>query len=99
MVKVQSPNLWTTKEVPRGFSFFFLSFLAGVLVVMSRGYSWLWCAGFSLWLLLLCSAGSEGTQALAVAASRLRSRGSWAPEHGLTGLVAPWPVGSSQSRG
>ena len=37
MVKVQSPNLWISKEVPSGF-FFFLSFLG----------SWLWRVGATL---------------------------------------------------
>ena len=39
---------------------FFVAMLRLSLVVASRGYSSLWCAGFSLWwLLLLWSMGSR----------------------------------------
>ena len=62
---------------------------------MSRGYTWLRCAGFSLrWLLLLRSMGSRragfsscGTQASVVVARGLSS----------CGLVAPWSVRSSRT--
>ena len=74
---------WTTREVPyHGFFFIiiinlFLSFwLLWVfvaacrlsLVAASRGYSSLWCTGFSLrWLLLLWSTGSRRTGSVVVA--------------------------------
>ena len=70
------------------------------LVVESRGYSLLQCAGFSLWwLLLLRSTGSRcpgfssyGTQAqeLWLTGSRAQAQKLW-----RTGLAAPWHVGSS----
>ena len=61
------------------------------LVVASRGYSSLWCAGFSLWwLLLLQSSGSRS--------AGFSSCGSQALERRHTGLVAPWHVESSQTR-
>ena len=73
------------------------------LVVVSGGYSSLWCAGFSLrWLVLLRSMGSRhagfgscGTQAqqLWLAGSRVQAQQLW-----CTGLVAPWHVGSSWTR-
>ena len=51
------------------------------LVVMSRGYSSLWCAGFSLrWLLLLRSAGSRH--------AGFSSCGSQALEHRLSSCSA-----------
>ena len=51
------------------------------LVVMSRGYSSLWCAGFSLrWLLLLRSAGSRY--------AGFSSCGSQALEHRLSSCSA-----------
>ena len=73
------------------------------LAAASRGYSSLWCTGFSLrWLLLLRSMGSRrmgfsrcGTQAqqLWLAGSRGQAQQLW-----RTGLVAPRHVGSSRSR-
>ena len=73
------------------------------LVVKSRGYSSLWCMGFSLqWLLLLQSTGSRhagfsscGTwaQQLWHASSRAQAQQLW-----CTGLVAPRHVGSSWAR-
>ena len=73
------------------------------LVAVSRGYSQSQCAGFSLWcLLLLRSTGSR--------CASLSSCGTWAQQLWLTdsraqaqqlwhmGLVAPWHVGSSQTR-
>ena len=61
------------------------------LVVVSRGYSPLRCAGFSLWwLLLLQSMGSRHTG--------FSSCGVWAQYLWRTGLVAPWHVGSSWTR-
>ena len=66
------------------------------LVAVSRGYSSLWCAGFSLqWLLLLRSMGSRH--------AGFSSCGSWSLERRLsscwcTGLVAPRHVESSQTR-
>ena len=70
MVKVQSPNLWITKEVPSGV--FFFPFFFGVLGVASGGYSWLWCVGFSLQGLLMLCTDFKGTQAFVVGVSRLR---------------------------
>ena len=73
------------------------------LVEVSRGYSSLWCTGFSLWwLLLLWSTGSKhagfsncGTwaQQLWLAGSRAQAQQLW-----CTGLVAPWHVVSSWTR-
>ena len=73
------------------------------LVAASRGFSSLRCTGFSLqWLLLLWSTGSRhagftscGTQAqqLWLVGSRVQAQQLW-----HTGLVAPWRVGSSQTR-
>ena len=73
------------------------------LVAVSRGYSSLRCAGFSLlWLLLLRSTGSRragfsscGTwaQQLWLVGSRAQAQQLW-----CTGLAAPWHVGSSQTR-
>ena len=73
------------------------------LLVASGGYSSLRCAGFSLqWLLLLRSTGSKhvgfsscGTwaQQMWLAGSRVQAQQLW-----RTGLVAPWHVGSSQTR-
>ena len=73
------------------------------LVAASRGYSLLWCTGFSLrWLLLLWSTGSRhmgfsscGFQALE---HRLSSCGTWAQQLWHVGLVAPRHVGSSRTR-
>ena len=69
------------------------------LVAAGRGYSSLWCAGFSLrWLLLFWSTGSSragfsscGTWASVVVARRLSSCSARA-------LVSPRHVGSSQTR-
>ena len=73
-VRVLSPNHWTAREFPLlhffsfFLSFFFFFWLCWVfvaahrlsLVVVSGGYSSLWCADFSLqWLLLLQSTGSR----------------------------------------
>ena len=73
------------------------------LVEANRGYSSLWCTGFSLrWLLLLQSTGSRhvgfsscGTwaQQLWLAGSRVKAQQLW-----RTGLVAPQHVGSSWTR-
>ena len=73
------------------------------LVAVSGGYSSLQCAGFSLrWLLLLRSMGSRhagfsscGTRAkqLQLAGCRVQAQQLW-----CMGLVAPWHVGSSQTR-
>ena len=71
----QSLNHWTTREVPHGMLFFFFFYLIyfwlcqvfvaarGLsLVVVSRGYSSLRCACFSLWwFLLLRSSGARRT--------------------------------------
>ena len=54
------------------------------LVVASRGYSSLLCAGFSLRWLLLCGAQGLGAQALVVAARGLSSWGSRAVERRLS---------------
>ena len=48
------------------------------LVVASRGYSSLWCAGFSLQWLLLLRAWALGTRASVVVARGLSSCGMWA---------------------
>ena len=50
------------------------------LVVTSRGYSSLWCAGFSLWWLLLLGAQALGVQVSVVVAHGLCSCGSRALE-------------------
>ena len=106
--------LYSTISVPV-FLFFliFLLFLAVLglrccarafsLVAASRGYSLLWCTGFSWrWLLLLWSTGSRhagfsscGTwaQQLWLADSRAQAQQLW-----CTGLVAPWHVGSPRTR-
>ena len=73
------------------------------LVAASRGYSSLQCAGFSLqWLLLLWSTGSRrtGFSSCGTRAQQLWLMGSRAQAQKLwrTGLVAPWHVGSSQTR-
>ena len=61
------------------------------LVAASRGYSSLWCTGFSLrWLLLLRSIGSRST---GFSSCGTRSQQLW-----HTGLVAPQHVGSSWTR-
>ena len=67
------------------------------LVAASKGYSLLWCAGFSLqWFLLLQSMGSRehGFQWLRLEGSR-----AWAQELWHTGLVAPQHVGSFSDEG
>ena len=53
------------------------------LVAASRGYSWLQCAGFSLWWLLLWRSTD----------SRAQAQWLW-----CAGLVAPRHVGSSRTR-
>ena len=68
-----------------------------------RGYSLLWCAGFSLrWLLLLQSTGSRcaGFSSCGMWAQQLWLVGSRAQAQQLwcTGLVALLHVGSSQTR-
>ena len=73
------------------------------LVVSSRGYSSLWCVGFSLrWFLLLWSMGSRcmGSSSCVMQAQQLLLAGSRAQAQQLwhTGLVALWHVGSSQTR-
>ena len=61
------------------------------LVAASGVDSLLWCAGFSLWwLLLLQSMGSRG--------AGFSSCGTWAQQLWHMGLVAPRHVGSSQTR-
>ena len=61
------------------------------LVAASGGYSSLQCVGFSLrCLLLLWNIGSRH--------AGFSSCGMRAQELWLTGLVAPWHVGSSQTR-
>ena len=61
------------------------------LVAASRGYSSFWCAGFSLWwLLLLRSTGSRR--------AGFSSGGSRAQQLWRTGLFALRHVGSSQTR-
>ena len=54
------------------------------LFAASRGYFSLWCAGFSLWWLLLLGAWALGAQALVVVAHGLSSCGSRALEHRLS---------------
>ena len=73
------------------------------LVAGSGGYSSLLCTGFSLqWLLLLRSIGSRrtGFSSCSTWAHQLWLSGSGAQAQQLwhTGLVAPWHVGSSQTR-
>ena len=58
------------------------------LVAASRGYSFLWCLGFSLcWLLRFHSTASR-VWASVVAACRLSTCDSWAIEHGLSSCAA-----------
>ena len=67
------------------------------LVAASRGYSSLWCAGFSLqWLLLLQCTGSRhvgfsscGLRASVVVSRGLSSCGSWALELRLNSCGTP----------
>ena len=67
----------------------FIAVLGLSLVVVSRGYSSLWCVGFSLWwLLLLWSTGSRHTSSSVIVACGLSSRGSWALEHRLSSCGA-----------
>ena len=61
------------------------------LVAASGGYSSLLCAGFSLQCLLLLQ--SMGSRCVGFS-----SCGMWAQQSWHTGLVAPWHVGSSQTR-
>ena len=73
------------------------------LVAVSRGYSLLWCAGFSLrWLLLLWSTGSRrvGFSSCGMRAQQLWLAGSRAQAQQLwrTGLVDLRHVESSQTR-
>ena len=86
------------------FTFYFLLFFFRLsLVATSGGYSSLWCVGFSLqWLLLLRSVGSRRTgfsscgtwaQQLWLMGPRVQAQQLW-----RMGLVAPWHVGSSQTR-
>ena len=50
------------------------------LVVVSRGYSWLWCAGVSLrWLLLLRSMASRVCRLSSCGARAYLLRGMWDP--------------------
>ena len=65
------------------------------LVAVSGGYSSLRCASFSLqWLLLLQNTGSRAqAQQLWLMGSRAQAQQLW-----RIGLVAPWHVGSSQTR-
>ena len=73
------------------------------LVTVSRGYSLLWCADFSLrWRLLLQSTGSrcagfsscgEQAQQLWLVGSKAQAQQLW-----RVGLVAPRHVGSSRTR-
>ena len=53
------------------------------LVAASRGYSLLWCTGFSSLWLLLCWAPALGAQAPVAAARGLSNCGLWALEHRL----------------
>ena len=74
------------------------------LVAASRGYSSLWCTGFSLWWLLLLR--HTGPRASVVVACRLSSCGLRALEHRLSScgtwallLHGMWDLlGSSQTR-
>ena len=61
------------------------------LVAMSGGYSLLCCSDFSLWWLLLLQ--STGSRHLGFS-----SCSTWAQYLWWKGLVAPWHVGSSQTR-
>ena len=68
--------------------FFFLALHGLSLAAASGGYSLLWCAGFSLWwLLLLQSMGSRCT-GLVVVVHGLSSCGTWALEHRLSSCGA-----------
>ena len=73
------------------------------LIAATKGYSSLWCAGFSLrWLFLLWSMGSRcmGFSSCGTRAQQLWLMGSevQAQQLWLMGLVAPWHVGSSRTR-
>ena len=63
------------------------------LVVVSGGYSSWQCAGFSLQWFLLLQLQSVGSRH-----AGFSSCGMWAQQLWLAGLVAPWHVGSSQTR-
>ena len=74
------------------------------LAAMSRGYSWLWCVGFSLWWLLLWSTGSKlagfsscdtWTQQLQLTGSRVEGS---VQQFWHMGLGALWHVRSSRTR-
>ena len=69
-----------------------LQLLRGLsLVAVSGGYSSLQCMGLALqWLLLLWSTGSRH--------AGFSNCGTWAQQLWLSGLVALWHVGSSQTR-
>ena len=58
------------------------------LVAASRGYSFSWCLGFSLWWLLWFHSTGSRVWASVVAACRLSSCDSWAIEHRLSSCGA-----------
>ena len=58
------------------------------LVVVSRGYSSLWCTGFSLQWLLCCRAQAQGHTGFSTVAPWLDSTGSIVVAHGLSCSVA-----------
>ena len=61
------------------------------LVAVSGGYSWLRCVGSSLWWLLLLQ--SMASRCMGFSSCDTLAQYLW-----LTGLVAPWHVGSSRTR-
>ena len=72
-------------------------------LITVAGATLLWCSGFSLQRLVLLRSTGCGARTSLVAACGLSSCGSWAlGRRGsvvwLTGLVAPWHVGSSWTR-
>ena len=84
-------------------SWIFVAVCGLSLVVVSGGYSSLWCMGVSLqWPLLLWSTGSRhaGFSSCGARAQQLWLAGSRAQAQELwcTGLVAPQHAGSSQTR-
>ena len=58
------------------------------LAAVSGGYSWLWCAGFSLGGFSCCGARALGVRASVVVALGLSSCGSQALEHRLSSCGA-----------
>ena len=58
------------------------------LVVVSRGYSSLWCAGFLLWWLLLLQSTGSSCAGSSSCGMQAQCCGSWAREHRLSSCGA-----------